>query len=387
MSASQSNVAQLASAPFDPSSWTAEHVRMIAGQDVSRSALISAADFAPISPTLDIWDAWPLQEPSGRPAALADGSTLWMALGSPKFSDPDERHAHARIHLLHAKDGAWIYLGQVMPEGFSPGSREWSGSAVLAPGSSQVTLYFTATGRRGESCLTFEQRIFSATARLIDVKGCPSLEGWGELKEIVLRDPAHYMASDSGRAEAGAIKAFRDPSFFLDPADGSSYLLFAGSAANSLSEFNGVVGIARCDECSPTGWRTLPPLISADGVNNELERPHVIVREGRYYVFWSTQQHVFDPSGPAGPTGLYGMVAGDIRGPWLPLNGSGLVFANPSEAPRQAYSWLVLPDLRVISFVDDWGIDRQPGEARRFGATFAPVLHLALDEDSAKLAG
>lgn len=360
---------------------------MIADQDVSRSALISAADFAPISRTLDIWDAWPLQEPGGCPAPLTDGSTLWMALGSPKFSNPDERHAHARIHLLHAKDGARIYLGQAMPEGFSPGSREWSGSAVLTPGSSQVTLYFTATGRRGESCLTFEQRVFSATARLINANGLPSLEDWGELKEIVLRDPAHYMASDSGRPEAGAIKAFRDPSFFLDPADGASYLLFAASAANSRSEFNGVVGLAQSDLEAPTGWRTLPPLISADGVSNELERPHVIARGGRYYLFWSTQQHVFDPQGPTGPTGLYGMVAADIRGPWLPLNGSGLVFANPREAPRQAYSWLVLPDLQVISFVDDWGIDRQPGEARRFGATFAPVLHLALDEDSAKLAG
>ncbi len=387
MSASQPNVAQLAMAASDTSCWTADHVRMIARQHASTSPLIATADFARISPTFDIWDAWPLQEPGGHPAPLADGSTLWMALGSPRFSDPDERHTHARIHILHAKDGAWIHLGPAMPEGFSPGSREWSGSAVLEPDSCQVTLYFTATGRRGQSCVTFEQRIFSTTATLTEGDGRPSLQDWSGLKEIVLRDPAHYMASDSGRAEPGAIKAFRDPSFFLDPADGASYLLFAASAANSRSEFNGVVGLAQSDLEAPTGWRTLPPLISADGVSNELERPHVIARGGRYYLFWSTQQQVFDPQGPTGPTGLYGMVADDIRGPWLPLNGSGLVFANPSEAPRQAYSWLVLPDLRVISFVDDWGIDRPPGEARRFGATFAPVLHLALDEDSAKLAG
>ena len=372
----------------DTSCWTADHVRMIAQQHVSTSPLISTGDFARISPTLDIWDAWPLQEPGGHPAPLADGSTLWMALGSPRFSDPDERHAHARIHILHAKDGgAWTHLGLAMPEGFSPGSREWSGSAVLEPDSCQVTLYFTATGRRGESCVTFEQRIFSATAAVTEENGRPSLQDWSGLKEIVLRDPAHYMASDSGRTEPGAIKAFRDPSFFLDPADGASYLLFAASAANSVSEFNGVVGVAQRDASAPTGWQILPPLISANGLSNELERPHVIVRDRRYYLFWSTQQHVFDPGGPNGPTGLYGMVAGDLRGPWRPLNGSGLVFANPREAPRQAYSWLVLPDLRVISFVDDWGADRQPGEARRFGATFAPVLELALDGDSAKLAG
>jgi levansucrase len=387
LSARQSGAAQVGGDAPDATAWTAEHVRLIAKQSFSTSPLISVGDFAPVSPSLDIWDAWPLQEPSGNPAALADGSTLWMALGAPQFPDPDDRHGHARIHLLQLKDGSWRYLEQAMPEGFSPGSREWSGSAVLAPDSPKVTLYFTATGHRGEPLLTFEQRIFSATATLTDQDGRPKLEGWGELKEIVLRDPAHYMASDSGRSEAGAIKAFRDPSFFIDPADGASYLLFAASAANSASEFNGVVGIARQDKEAPTGWQTLPPLISADGVSNELERPHVIVRDGRYYLFWSTQQHVFDPQGPTGPTGLYGMVADDLRGPWLPLNRSGLVFANPLEAPRQAYSWLVLPDLQVISFVDDWGTDRQPGDPRRFGATFAPVLRLALDGETANLLG
>jgi levansucrase len=366
--------------------WTAEHVRLITRQELPTSPAISENDFCRVSPTLDIWDAWPLQSRTGTPEPLADGSTLWMALGSPHFSDPDERHGHARIHLLHRRDGEWTSLGPAMPEGFSPGSREWSGSAVLAPGSRDVTLYFTATGRRGEPVLTFEQRIFSATATLADSARGPRLEEWRDLREIVLRDPAHYMASDMGRTEVGAIKAFRDPCFFLDPADDAAYLLFAASAAGSDSDFNGVVGVARADRDSPTGWWTLTPLVSADGLNNELERPHMIVHGGAYYLFWSTQSHVFDPAGPVGPTGLYGMVADCIGGPWRPLNRSGLVFANPPEAPRQAYSWLVLPDLRVISFVDDWGSDRDAGDRRRFGATFAPVLRIALKGDTAHLA-
>lgn len=367
--------------------WTAEQVRLVAGGNAPASPPITQNAFCRVSPDLDIWDAWPLQDPAGTPSPLADGSTLWMALGSPRFPDPDERHAHARIYLLHLKDGEWTGLGPAMPEGFSPGSREWSGSAVLDPGSRDVTLYFTATGRRGEPVPTFEQRIFSATATLAGGVGRPKLEGWRDLREIVLRDPAYYMASDLGRAEVGAIKAFRDPCFFLDPADGATYLLFAASAAGSDSEFNGVVGVARGDRDSPTGWRTLAPLVSADGLNNELERPHLILHGGVYYLFWSTQSHVFDPAGPVGPTGLYGMAANRVQGPWRPLNGSGLVFANPPEAPRQAYSWLVLPNLEVISFVDDWGGERRPGEMRRFGATFAPVLRLALEGDRAHLTG
>ena len=38
--------------------------------------------------------------------------------------------------------------------------------------------------------------------------------------------------------------------------------------------------------------------------------------------------------------------------PYQPLNGSGLVIANPADDPDQAYAWLVQPDLRVTSLLD-----------------------------------
>ena len=366
--------------------WTADQVAAIDRSSLPVAPTIGPHDFRRVSSDLDVWDAWPLQDLGGAPASLPDGSTLWMALAAPRFPDPDERHAHARIHLVQHTENGWRHLGPAMPDCFSPGSREWSGSAVLDDGANEVVLYFTAAGRRGESALTFEQRIFSARAQLDLSGGAPRLSGWSDLVEAVKRDPAHYMSGDEGLGSVGTIKAFRDPAFFRDPADGANYLLFAGSAAGSQSDYNGVVGLAREDEASPSGWRTLPPLISADGLNNELERPHVLVNAGRYYLFWSTQAHVFNPHGPVGPTGLYGMTAAGIMGPWRPLNGSGLVFANPQAAPQQAYSWFVMPDLTVISFVDDWGAERGSGGERRFGGSFAPDLHLVLDGESAGLA-
>jgi levansucrase len=202
----------------------------------------------------------------------------------------------------------------------------------------------------------------------------------------VVRDADHYMASDAGTGRVGTIKAFRDPGYFRDPADGTRHLFFTASLAGSESAYNGVVGMAVGAPGSEDGWRIAPPIVSADGVNNELERPHVIVHKGRYYLFWSTQKHVFNSAGPGGPTGLYGMVADRLAGPWSPLNGSGLVLANPTNAPRQAYSWLVMPDLRVTSFIDDWGRDAHEAGDRRFGATFAPTLKLELEGDRAVLA-
>lgn len=132
----------------------------------------------------------------------------------------------------------------------------------------------------------------------------------------------------------------------------------------------------------------MPPLVDADGVNNELERPHVVVSEGRYYFFWSTQRKVFVNN--EGPNGLYGMVANSLSGSWSPLNKTGLVFANPVAAPCQAYSWLVSPDLVVSSFADLVGLAapaRDAGEARAaFRGTPAPELRLRLANDTAVLA-
>ncbi|MCI4591709.1 glycoside hydrolase family 68 protein [Sphingobium sp. BYY-5] len=358
-------------------SWTAEHVGAIS-TNPSTSALIAADDFVRISPSIDIWDAWPVQKRDGAPLLLDGGAQLWMALAAPRFDNPDERHEHARIHLFLRTDDRWDHLGPAMPDGFSPGSREWSGSAIFDEAVGEVILYFTAAGRRDEAELTFEQRMFSARARLTK-EG--RLVEWGQLIEVIPAQPALYMPTTDG-GQIGTIKAFRDPAYFRDPTDGRHYLFFAGSLAGSASAFNGVVGVATAPADQPDHWTIARPLLSADGVNNELERPHVIQHKGLYYLFWSTQRHVFNPEAAIGPTGLYGMVSEGVSGPWRPINGSGLVFANPREAPAQAYSWMILPDLSVTSFVDDWGV----GTERRFGGSFAPFTQLWLDGDRGGIA-
>jgi levansucrase len=362
----------------NPARWSAEHIHAIGAQAVSVVSRLDQTELVPASETLDVWDAWPVQERNGSPHRLPNDAELWMALGAPKFPDPDERHGHARIHLILRSGESWRHLGQAMPERLSPGSREWSGSAVVNCNGTVVTLYFTAAGRKGESPLSFEQRIFSAQANLTYVDGLPELSGWCGVEEIVVRDPAFYMSTANGPQGVGKIKAFRDPAYFHDPADGAEYLFFAASCANSASEYNGVVGIARRNPANGS-WQTLPPLVTAVGLNNELERPHVIMHGGRYYLFWSTQRHVFDPASAIGPTGLYGMVSHSLLVGWQPINGTGLVFANPPEAPAQAYSWFVLPDLSVTSFIDDWA----GGNERSFGGTFAPFVNIWISDRTA----
>ena len=114
------------------------------------------------------------------------------------------------------------------------------------------------------------------------------------------------------------------------------------------------------------------------------------VHGGRYYLFWSTQRRTFDPAGPTGPNGLYGMVAERLAGPWQPLNGTGLVAPNPAEEPVQTYSWWVTQDLTVHGFVDlvdvasaQDVVDDAAWRRAHFGGVPAPVFKIRLEGDRA----
>ena len=338
-------------------------------------ALITAADAAPMFPGLDLWDSWPLAHEDGR-TAVVDGRQYWFFLSAECFPDPGQRHDAARIRLTSYGSEGWRDHGNALPDALTPGSREWAGSAVLHADGAQVSLFFTAAGRRGQGP-SFEQRLFLAQG----VIGADGPGGWQEPIETVQADGARYVIAAEAVGRPGMIKAFRDPAWFLDPATGQRHLLFTASAGWSDEEYNGIIGLASQDSAGQ--WQLSDPLIEAVGVNNELERPHVIVRDGRYYLFWSTQRRTFDPAGASGPNGLYAMVADQLTGPYRPVNGSGLVAANPASEPTQCYSWWVTGEGAVWSFIDHWGMqgrscEQHPGLLRgQFGGTAAPVFQLA----------
>jgi levansucrase len=113
----------------------------------------------------------------------------------------------------------------------------------------------------------------------------------------------------------------------------------------------------------------------------------MVVRDGHYYLFWSTQRRTFDPAVQAGPNGLYAMVADRLRGPYRPVNGNCLIAGNPAAEPTQGYSWWVTGEGEVWSFIDHWGMagrsfDQHPELLRQqFGGTPAPRFRLAFAGD------
>jgi levansucrase len=349
------------------------------GWDARELPLIRAEDVQPICSDLDLWDCWPLQHEDGTTATIG-GAQYWFFLSAPRLPDPGQRHVHARIRLLRRAGGEWHDCGPALPADLSPGHAEWAGSCVLHDDGRSVTLFFTAAGRRGGGP-SFEQRIFAIRGGLSDA-GMPGY--WHSPEELFTADGALFQPANSAHGAPGTIKAFRDPAWFRDPADGACYLLFTGSAGWSDDPHNGLVGYARW-----TGerWELGRPLLHAVGTNNELERAHVIHRGGRYYLFWSTQRHTFSPDVEAGPNGLYGAVADSLMGPWRMANGSGLIACNPLAEPTQAYSWWVTGEGEVWSFVDYWGMqgrslaDRRDLLRSQFGGTPAPRFALEFDGD------
>jgi levansucrase len=377
------------------SKWTADHVAGIAAQRLPTIPLITAEDLPPILPGFDLWDLWPVQTVDGKTADF-DGHSIWLILSAPLLPDPEDRHAIARIRMVTEKAGVWTDCGNIYPDGHCPGSREWAGSALYDPATRRLTSFHTAAGRRGMPT-TIEQRMFQTSADLTVTGGIASVQNWTPVRECFKSDGVHYAIIEPASGEPGCIEGFRDPAHFRDPADGTDYMLFTGSLHQpgkhqSDRRWNGVVGIARSQSGMHDAWELLPPIVSAGGLCNELERPHIIFHGGLYYLFWSSQNKVFAHGGPAGPTALYGMVANSVLGPYRPLNGTGLVAANPAREPYQTYSWIVTDDLKVAGFIDYWGLEgriaKDSASLRRsqFGGTPAPRFGLSLNGDSVQVA-
>jgi levansucrase len=359
--------------------WTRRHLDLLTEDATTTAPVIDFAALPRILPGHDLWDLWPIQDEDGS-TSVVDGQELWMALSAPALGHPEERHDQARIRLMARKEDEWTDLGNAFADGATPGSREWSGSAVRRPDGT-VSVYYTAAGRRGEARPTYRQSVIETRTALIADDGRLLLRHDAEHREVLRSDGQMYLSVEEADGAPGCIRAFRDPGWFRDPADARDYLLVAASTAGE-DGFTGAIALA---EPRAGTWSLLPPLLVAEGINHELERPHVIVHDSRYYLFFSTQRHTFHPADRA-PTGLYGFAATSLSGPYEPLNGSGLVLQNPSLQPDQAYAWLVLPDLHVVSFANyrsDQGMDlRTAGAAQAragFGGTIAPMLKLTMD--------
>jgi len=354
-------------------------------------------------PHLHIWDTWFLRERDGRLAEVG-GYRVCFSLTAPSDLLPGKRHDVANIRAFYSEDGrTWHDGGAVFESAL--GQRQWAGSALYDDG--EVYLFYTAAGIDEVQELTYTQRIVGAGGGTIDTSDGFELQGPWTHHELLSPDGERYEREDQSRA---MIYTFRDPWFFEDPETGETWLLFEanspvpeGSDAcggdPAQQEFNGSVGVARSPTGDPLEWELADPLLDAVGVNQELERPHIVYQDGLYYLFVSSHLHTFAP-GLGGFDALYGFVAKDLQGDYVPLNDSGLVVTNPENAPFQAYSWMAFPhddEVLVQSFfnyydfagatLDEIARLSETEQMRRFGGTLGPTLRLTIERAESRIIG
>lgn len=377
-----------------------------------------------------VWDSWVLRN---RDTSLAqvNGYYVIFSLVAPRSLAPEERHNNARIGYWYSRDGRnWKFAGRVFPEEDGLGSRQWSGGALYDKGN--LYLFYTAVGRKREPQVRFEQRIAVAKAKIVANAAGLGFTNWVPHQIIVEPEGVHYQteiqsnstpeglvepepgpSSDAADGSHNIIYSFRDPWFFEDPEDGKSYLLFAASTPGTAQEktcgtdeignvpnrdkikpgvadYSGSVGLAVApDPDNLFVWKRLSSIFNAKCVNQQLELPRFVFKNGKYYLFIASHKFTFPKDlRNTGLDALYGFVSDSLDGKYRPLNESGLVLGNPEDNPIQTFAWVVLPNEVVLSFMNYTHLGKVPPERLiqqsiafqrdRFGGTLAPTIQIEI---------
>jgi len=408
--------------------WTRDAASQIALTDSYTVPVVRDVNEA--APGLHVWDTWPLRDRSGS-VACVKGWLIQFALTSPDEVLPGKRHDIAEIRYFYSRGGYdWQLGGPVFVPGSAKGNRQWAASAVWDSEAEEIFMFYTATGRSGnpndpraaDIDISYEQRLALAQGPTIETtRQGVDIQGVWEHEIILTADGEYYQTQE--QAGDGIIYAFRDPWYFEDPETGCQYLVFEGNTpisgdeqpdcerqdldagdytsgvAATGAQFNGNVGLAvSTSDDDRSEWELRPPLLDAVCVNQQLERGNVVVMDGSYYLFFDSHKFTF-PDGLEGPDGMYGFVAESLRGDYEPLNGSGLVLANPEDQPFQTYSWMPVPyddtHIAVLSYYNYHDLDgttltgvgdlTRAKKQAKFGGTFAPTVVVELDGSSTEL--
>ncbi len=389
-----------------------------------------------------VWDTWPITDEKADQYSV-NGWEVVFSLVADRDLGFDERHTYAKIGYFYRKagvpteqrpdNGGWTYGGLVFDEGVTgrifpdqsySHQTQWSGSARIFKGG-KIKLFFTDVAfyrnADGSDRKPYDARITLSEGRIHAGKKGVRFTGFNEVDDLLQADGTYYQ-----NGAQNPYYNFRDPFTFEDPAHpGKTYMVFEGNTAvrrgdractdedmgylpgdphsetaeqvmdqgANLQMAN--VGLAVAENKQLSEWRFLPPILSANCVTDQTERPQIYMKDGKYYLFTISHRSTF-AAGIDGPEGVYGFVGDGIRSDYQPLNrGSGLALGSPTNlnyatgnpfdpdfnqhpGQFQAYSHYVMPGGLVQSFIDTIG---SKSNFRR-GGTLGPTVRLNIAGDT-----
>lgn len=389
-----------------------------------------------------VWDTWPLTDEDGNQYSV-NGHEIIFSLVADRSLGFDERHHYAKIGYFsrpagipadeRPENGGWTYGGLVFDEGVTgeifedqsfTHQTQWSGSARIFKGG-EIKLFFTDVAfyrnADGSNIKPYDPRIALSVGKVHTNKNGVFFTGFDKVHDLLKADGVYYQTG-----EQNEFFNFRDPFTFEDPANpGETYMVFEGNTAmpreeaycteedlgyqdgdpyaETVEEVNASgapyqianVGLAKATNKELTEWEFLPPVLSANCVTDQTERPQYVFKDGKAYLFTISHRGTY-AAGIDGPEGVYAFVGDGIRSDFQPLNnGSGLALGNPTNlnfaggqpfAPDynqhpghfQAYSHYVMPGGLVQSFIDTIGTHDDFVR----GGTLAPTVKIDLDGDT-----
>jgi levansucrase len=371
-----------------------------------------------------IRDPFPVTDLDGRLAKI-DGWYVMAGLATPRT---DAVGTLREFGYILSRDGVNWQEGGALISTSTPGiipadypdaadplrNQLFSGDMRYDAANDRLLIYYTPVmGANGPGDLVqsvsgghMRQEIAVATATPVATPDGLTFTNFATPGVELRPDGRWYVRPEDANTET-EVYAFRDPYHFRDPETGANFLMFAanwgtdqtiGYPAGAITgdaafpdagphdvvagrpRNDGVVGLAVATDDTLTNYALLPPIFGGVGVNEQLELPHVVHQDGNYYLFVSTHNRTFVGDLKYDyPEGLYGFVADTLAGPYRPVNGTGLVLANPPEDELQNYGWKVVATApghaEVFSFINKGN-----------SGTIAPGVALRIDGDRVTIA-
>lgn len=321
---------------------------------------------------LDVWDTWPLQNADGTVAEYNGYQIVFGLAGDP------DKGWDTFIYMFYKKIGdnsidAWKNAGRVFKDSdkyatndpiLNNQAEEWSGSATFTS-DGKIRLFYTnrhgwdpANGFFGKQTLTTAQiNVSELDANTLKVDGVEDHKsiydgGDGSVYQTVdqafskgnyadnhtLRDP-HYVEDNGHKylvfeANTGTDYGYQgEESLFNKIYYGGSNKFFQTEKEQLLQSpkknlatlANGALGIIEIND-DYTIKKEMKPLIASNTVTDEIERPNIFEKDGKWYLFTSSRGSKMTIDGiDDKDIYLLGYVANSITGPYKPLNKTGIV--------------------------------------------------------------
>lgn len=377
---------------------------------------------------LDVWDSWPIQESKIGYVANWNGYQLAVAMmGMQGYNDN-------HIYLLYNKYGDnnlanWKNAGPIFGYNATDLLQQWSGSAIVNKDGS-IQLFYTKVDTSDK---TNNQKIASATLYLTIENGEVKISKIANDHVVFEGDGINYQTYEQWhKTNTGADNvAMRDAHVIEDEA-GNRYLIFEASTGKQeyqgldqiynwnnyggddaykikslfrllanhdmesrASWANAAIGILRLDnnETNPQVAQVYKPLLTANMVSDEIERPDIVKLGDKYYLFAATRLNrgsnddawMAADKAVGDNVAMIGYVSESLTGGFKPLNESGVVLTAsvPANWRTATYSYYAVPiqgqsdKVLITSYITN----RNHVAGNDYESTWAPSFLLQINPD------